>query len=122
MEGSGQSPEPRCVFYPSQACVYPCQVCVWGGSAGTGKTMLAKAIAKRYGASFYSLSASSLGSKYVGESEKLVKLLFDEAHRNAPSIVFFDEIDSVLRSRQVRRISKKKTRGFSQGTNWGSVG
>lgn len=63
--------------------------------------MLAKAIAKRYGASFYSLSASSLGSKYVGESEKLVKLLFDEAHRMSPSIVFFDEIDSVLRARQV---------------------
>eukprot|EP00241_Pyramimonas_parkeae_P002409 CAMPEP_0114255720 /NCGR_PEP_ID=MMETSP0058-20121206/17722_1 /TAXON_ID=36894 /ORGANISM="Pyramimonas parkeae, CCMP726" /LENGTH=528 /DNA_ID=CAMNT_0001370143 /DNA_START=90 /DNA_END=1676 /DNA_ORIENTATION=+ len=69
------------------------------GPPGTGKTMLAKAIAKRCNASFYSLSASSLGSKYVGESEKLVKLLFDDAQRNQPAIIFFDEIDSVLRAR-----------------------
>ena len=54
----------------------------------------------RCNATFYSLSASSLGSKYVGESEKLVKLLFQEAKKHQPAIIFFDEIDSVLRSRQ----------------------
>ncbi|KAK3287904.1 hypothetical protein CYMTET_4609 [Cymbomonas tetramitiformis] len=69
------------------------------GPPGTGKTLLAKAIAKKCKARFYNLSASSLASKYVGDSEKLVKLLFDQAFEHQPCIIFFDEIDSVLRAR-----------------------
>jgi cell division protease FtsH len=75
------------------------------GPSGTGKTLLARALAGETGRPFYSINATELISKYYGEGPERVRLLFEDARKHAPSIIFIDEIDAIGgdRSAYVRR-------------------
>ncbi|MEM4253769.1 MAG: CDC48 family AAA ATPase [Candidatus Woesearchaeota archaeon] len=66
------------------------------GAPGTGKTLLAKAVAHESEANFISIKGPELLSKWVGESEKAVREVFKKARQTAPTIIFFDEIDSLV--------------------------
>ncbi|RLJ05558.1 MAG: hypothetical protein DRP14_01680 [Candidatus Aenigmatarchaeota archaeon] len=69
------------------------------GPPGTGKTLLAKAVANESGANFISVKGPELLSKWVGESERKLREIFRRAKQAAPSIIFFDEIDAMTRTR-----------------------
>ena len=70
------------------------------GPPGTGKTMIAKAVATETNAHFTSINGPEIISKYYGESEKQLREIFDDAANNAPAIVFVDEIDSICPKRE----------------------
>jgi transitional endoplasmic reticulum ATPase len=69
------------------------------GAPGTGKTLLAKAVANESGVNFISVKGPSLISKYIGESERGIREVFKKAKQASPTILFFDEIDSLVPSR-----------------------
>jgi SpoVK/Ycf46/Vps4 family AAA+-type ATPase len=69
------------------------------GPPGTGKTMLAKAVACQSNATFFSISAASLTGRWVGESEGMVRAMFEVARSRQPSFIFIDEVDSLLSER-----------------------
>jgi transitional endoplasmic reticulum ATPase len=70
------------------------------GPPGTGKTMIAKAVANETDANFLSISGPEIMSKYYGESEKHIREIFEEAGKTAPAIIFIDEIDSIAPKRE----------------------
>jgi transitional endoplasmic reticulum ATPase len=70
------------------------------GPPGTGKTLLAKAVANETNASFYTIGGPEIMSKYYGESEERLRNIFEQAEKNAPSIIFIDEIDSIAPKRE----------------------
>jgi len=70
------------------------------GPPGTGKTMLAKAVANESEATFLSINSTEVMSKFVGEAEKRIRSIFEEAEKNAPAIIFIDEIDAIAIKRE----------------------
>ena len=70
------------------------------GPPGTGKTLLARAVANESGAHFISVSGPEFMSKWYGQSEENLRKIFEEAEKNAPSIIFIDEIDSIAPKRE----------------------
>lgn len=84
------------------------------GPPGTGKTMLARAVAATSDANFITVNGPEIMNRYVGESERAVRQIFDRARANAPAVVFFDEIDAVGAARTDDEASGATERVVSQ--------
>lgn len=83
----------------AKAGIKPSKGVLLSGESGTGKTLLAKAVATESNANFISVKGPELISKWVGESEKHVREIFKKARQVAPAIIFFDEFDSISKMR-----------------------
>jgi transitional endoplasmic reticulum ATPase len=81
--------------------VFPPKGILFSGPSGTGKTLMAKALAGETGLNFISISGPILFSKWLGESEKALHQIFKKAKQSAPCILFFDEIDALVPTRNV---------------------
>lgn len=77
----------------------PIKGVLFAGPAGTGKTFLAQALANYAEANFYNIGGPELVDQYVGQSERRLREVFEHAHANRPSILFFDEVDSMFSQR-----------------------
>lgn len=91
-----QNPE---VFFTGKRCLLPSKGVLFVGAPGTGKTMLAKAIAKECNVNFLCLTLATLENKYFGESSKILASAFSLARKMQPCILFFDEIDGMMKKR-----------------------
>lgn len=69
------------------------------GSPGTGKTLIARAVASEAGANFHAIQGPEIMSKFYGQSEERLREMFSEAEKNAPSVIFIDEVDSIAPKR-----------------------
>ncbi|XXG79265.1 hypothetical protein AAC387_Pa09g0372 [Persea americana] len=96
----------------------PCKGILLFGPPGTGKTMLAKAVATEAGANFINISMSNITSKWFGEGEKYVKAIFSLASKIAPTVVFVDEVDSMLGKRENREHEAMRKMKNEFMTNW----
>ncbi len=96
------------LLYPekfSNVGIDPPKAVLLVGPPGTGKTMMAKAVANRTNATFIKLVGSELVQKYIGEGARMVRELFDMAREKSPSVIFIDELDSVATKRQEQATS-----------------
>jgi cell division protease FtsH len=84
------------------------------GPPGTGKTLLAKGVAGESGAKFYSQSASAFVEMFVGLGAARMRRLFDEARKNAPSIIFIDELDAVGAARTGQGFTREQDQTLNQ--------
>src|SRR5256886_2422405 len=84
------------------------------GPPGTGKTLLAKAVANESGANFYSASASSFVEMFAGLGAARIRKLFDAARKNAPAIVFIDELDAVGAARTGQGFNREQDQTLNQ--------
>jgi cell division protease FtsH len=84
------------------------------GPPGTGKTLAAKAVANESGARFYAQSASAFVEMFAGLGAARIRKLFDEARKNAPSIVFIDELDAVGRARSGHSFNREQDQTLNQ--------
>src|SRR5678815_5342769 len=84
------------------------------GPPGTGKTLLAKAIASEAGARFYAQSASAFVEMFAGLGAARIRKLFEEARKNAPSIVFIDELDAVGQARSGHGFNREQDQTLNQ--------
>ncbi len=82
------------------------------GPPGTGKTLLAKAVAKESEANFILVNGPSLLSKWVNETPRIIKNIFRKARETAPTIIFFDEFDSIATSREFSEMNKSNSSGM----------
>lgn len=106
--------------------IKPVKGVLFTGPPGTGKTLLAKILAKESGASFFEISGPEIFGSLYGESEQTLRKIFEDAKSEAPSIIFFDEIDSLAgnRSSDSHEVSKRVVAqlltlmdGFEPSTN-----
>ena len=84
------------------------------GPPGTGKTLAAKAVANESGARFYAQSASAFVEMFAGLGAARIRKLFEEARKNAPSIVFIDELDAVGKARSGHSFNREQDQTLNQ--------